>query len=82
METGARSDVEAPDRPAVEELHRLYSQNVYRFTYRRILDIASAQQITNDVFRLAWHRNALWDPKRCHGFWSLPKSWSVTKFGR
>lgn len=57
METRTQSDVEAPDRTDVEELHRLYSQNVYRFTYRRILDIDSAQQITNDAFRLAWHRN-------------------------
>ena len=40
----------------VEELHRLHAQNVYRYAYRRILDIESARQITNDAFRLAWQR--------------------------
>lgn len=40
----------------VEELHRLYSQNVYRYAYRRVLNIESARQITNDAFRLAWQR--------------------------
>ncbi|MGL3805784.1 RNA polymerase sigma factor [Paeniglutamicibacter sp. R2-26] len=49
-------DVEAPKKPDVEELHRLYSQIVYRYTYRRILDIESARQITNDVFRIAWQK--------------------------
>lgn len=43
-------------RNSVEELHRLYAQNVYRYTYRRILDIELAQQITNDAFRIAWQR--------------------------
>lgn len=41
---------------SVEELHRLYAQNVYRYTYRRILDIEAAKQITNDTFRIAWQR--------------------------
>ena len=40
----------------VEELHRLYSQNVYRYAYRRVLNVESARQITNDAFRLAWQR--------------------------
>lgn len=48
METRTASDV--------EELHRLYAQNVYRYAYRRILDVESARQITNDSFRLAWQR--------------------------
>ncbi|MBV1780478.1 sigma-70 family RNA polymerase sigma factor [Paeniglutamicibacter sp. ABSL32-1] len=38
----------------VEELHRQYSQRVYGYVYRRTSDVQSAQQITNDVFRIAW----------------------------
>ena len=38
----------------VEELHRQYSQRVYGYVYRRTGDVQSAQQITNDVFRIAW----------------------------
>ncbi len=49
--------METDTKLAVEELHRLYSQNVYRYVYRRILDIDAARQITNDAFRLAWQRS-------------------------
>lgn len=38
----------------VEELHRQYSQRVYGYVYRRTTDVQLAQQITNDVFRIAW----------------------------
>lgn len=48
--------MEARTELDVEELHRLYAQNVYRYAYRRILDIEAARQITNDAFRLAWQR--------------------------
>lgn len=40
----------------VEELHRLHSRSVFRYAYRRVLDIECARQITNDAFRLAWQR--------------------------
>lgn len=49
--------MEARTELAVEELHRLYAQNVYRYVYRRIRDTESARQITNDAFRLAWQRD-------------------------
>lgn len=48
--------MEAPTALDVEELHRMYAQNVYRYAYRRVLYIESARQITNDAFRLAWQR--------------------------
>ncbi len=67
METGTRPDTEALKRPDVEELHRLYSQNVYRYAYRRILDIESARQITNDVFRIAWQRQTPVGPNALPG---------------
>ena len=38
----------------VEELHRQHSRRVYGYVYRRTGDVQSAQQITNDVFRIAW----------------------------
>lgn len=38
----------------VEELHRQYSQRGYGYVYRRTTDVQLAQQITNDVFRIAW----------------------------
>lgn len=41
---------------SIEELHKLYAHNVYRYAYRRILDIDTAKQITNDTFRIAWQR--------------------------
>nr|WP_245348639.1 sigma-70 family RNA polymerase sigma factor [Paeniglutamicibacter psychrophenolicus] len=37
-------------------MHRLHSKNVYRYVYRRILDVEVARQISNDAFRLAWQR--------------------------
>lgn len=40
----------------VEELHQQYARRVYGYTYRRIRDVSSAQQITNDVFRIAWQQ--------------------------
>jgi RNA polymerase sigma-70 factor (ECF subfamily) len=48
--------VETQASAAVEELHRLHSKNVYRYVYRRLLDVEVARQITNDAFRLAWQR--------------------------
>lgn len=48
--------MEARTELDVEELHRLYAQNVYRYAYRRILDIEAARLITNDAFRIAWQR--------------------------
>ncbi|WP_152815594.1 RNA polymerase sigma factor [Georgenia subflava] len=39
---------------AVEALYNQHAGTVYRYVYRRVLDRQVADELTNDVFRIAW----------------------------
>lgn len=41
---------------AVEALYDQHAGTVHRYVYRRVLDRATADELTNDVFRIAWQR--------------------------
>jgi RNA polymerase sigma-70 factor (ECF subfamily) len=41
---------------AVEALYNTHAGTVYRYVYRRVLDRQTADELTNDVFRIAWQR--------------------------
>ncbi|MCK6209990.1 sigma-70 family RNA polymerase sigma factor [Georgenia sp. EYE_87] len=41
---------------AVEALYVRHAGTVHRYVYRRVLDRATADELTNDVFRIAWQR--------------------------
>lgn len=41
---------------ALEALHHRHAGTVHRYVYRRVLDQTTADELTNDVFRIAWQR--------------------------
>jgi RNA polymerase sigma-70 factor (ECF subfamily) len=49
------------DKPAFEELYRLYFRKLYRFTARVLRDTGAAEDVINETMYVVWNKAATFD---------------------